>query len=214
MSTYYIIYAEANIDGKWYSLCPFFKSAKGELKTDSIFWAQSQFYEANLSLREHAIGLGIPEDASEGLKAFFKEDLQELVDFWPNNITWGDYYKQTVYYVNFAQAIVPRVNKDKPFMYEGYVNKRTLAQYECYEIEEISEWLTEDEYMALSEKQKHQYVYHRWNDYYGEYGIYRTIAERIWALKDLFADICMFDIGGSICDGIADLQIRVYVRVD
>ena len=98
-------------------------------------------------------------------------------------------------------------------MYEGYVNKRTLAQYECYEVEEISEWLTEDEYKALSDKQKRQYIFHRWNDYYGEYGIYRTLADRIWALKSLFADICESDIGSSIYNGITDSQIRVYIQV-
>jgi hypothetical protein len=43
--------------------------------------------------------------------------------------------------VNFANAIVPKVNKDKPFKYEGYVLKRELAAFECYEIEEFSEWL-------------------------------------------------------------------------
>ena len=47
MSTYYSIYAEANVDGKWYSLCPYFKNDKGEPKTHSIFWAQSAFWDVN-----------------------------------------------------------------------------------------------------------------------------------------------------------------------
>ena len=201
MSTYYSVYAEANVDGKWYSLCPYFKGKVDKPKTGCIFWAQSRFWEVNNDLEGFALGRGIPEDMSDGLREIFHEDLNQETSGLLENTTWGDYYKRTMYYVDFAQAIVPRVNKDRPFMYEGYVNKRTLAQYECYEIEEISEWLTEDEYKALSDKQKRQYAFHRWNDYYGEYGIYRTLADRIWAMKDLFAEICESDIGGSIYNG-------------
>lgn len=213
MSVYYNVYAEANIDGKWYSLCPYFMGGKDKAETGCIFWAQSVFWEVNNDLEGFAIGRGIPDDMSAGLREVFHEDLNEEVNDFFTTTTWSEYYKRNLYYVNFAQAIVPRVNKDKPFMYEGYVNKRTLAQYECYELEAISEWLTEDEYRALSDKRKKQYVFHRWNDYYGEYGIYRTIADRIWVLRDLFEDICESDIRGSIYDGITDSQIRVYVKI-
>ena len=41
--------------------------------------------------------------------------------------------------------------------------------------------------------------------------IYRTIADRIWTLKGLFAEACDSDIGGSLYQGIEDSQIRVYV---
>lgn len=43
------------------------------------------------------------------------------------------------------------------------------------------------------------------------YWIYRTIADRIWTLKGLFAEACDSDIGGSLYQGIEDSQIRVYV---
>lgn len=32
MSVYYTVYAEVNIDGKWYSLCPYFKDKDGNPK--------------------------------------------------------------------------------------------------------------------------------------------------------------------------------------
>lgn len=112
---------------------------------------------------------------------------------------------------SIAHAIVPKVNKDKPYKYEGFVLKKELAEFEVYEREEFSEWLTQDEYNALTEKQKRQYIFHRWNDSYGDYWIYRTIADRIWTLKGLFAEACDSDIGGSLYQGIEDSQIRVYV---
>ena len=34
MSVYYSVYAEANVDGKWYSLSPLFKTGKDDFKTD------------------------------------------------------------------------------------------------------------------------------------------------------------------------------------
>ena len=211
MSTCYSIYAEANVDGKWYSLCPYFKNDKGEAKTHSIFWAQSAFWDVNNELEDHSLGCGIPDDMSDGLREIFHENLQDEMESWGGAITWDKYYKGSIYYVNFAHAIVPKVNKDKPYKYEGFVLKKELAEFEVYEREEFSEWLTQDEYNALTEKQKRQYIFHRWNDSYGDYWIYRTIADRIWTLKGLFAEACDSDIGGSLYQGIEDSQIRVYV---
>ena len=166
MSTYYSIYAEANVDGKWYSLCPYLKNDKGEAKTHSIFWAQSAFWDVNNELEDHSLGCGIPDDMSDGLREIFHENLQDEMESWGGAITWDKYYKGSIYYVNFAHAIVPKVNKDKPYKYEGFVLKKELAEFEVYEREEFSEWLTQDEYNALTEKQKRQYIFHRWNDSY------------------------------------------------
>ena len=211
MSTVYTVYAEANVDGKWYSLCPYFMNNKGETRTHSIFWAQSAFWEVNNYLEGYMIGRGIPEDMSDGLRAIFHEDLHEEIESWGGHITWEKYYESCIYYVNFDKAIVPKVNKDKPYKYEGFVLKKELAAFEVYEIEEFSEWLTQEEYNALTEKQKRQYIFHRWNDPYGEYWIYRTIADRVWTLASLFADACESDIRGSLYQGISDSQIRLYV---
>lgn len=211
MSTVYTVYAEADVDGKWYSLCPYFMNNKGETKTHSIFWAQSAFWEVNNYLEDFMIGRGIPEDMSDGLRAIFHENLQEEIESWGGHITWEKYYESCIYYVNFDKTIVPKINKDKPYKYEGFVLKKELAEFEVYEREEFSEWLTQEEYNALTEKQKRQYVFHRWNNPFGEYWIYRTIADRVWTLASLFADACDSDIGGSLYQGISDSQIRLYV---
>ena len=213
MSTYYSVYAEVKIDDRWYNLCPYYKDKDGTFTTPPLFWAQSAFFEVHNELQSLQLKCGIPEDMSEGLREVFHENLDEKVDFWFGDLTWRRYYQQRLYCVNFAQAIVPKVRKDKPFKYEGYVTKKELAAFECYEIEEFSEWLTDDEFKALTDKQKRQYVFHRWNDPYGEYWIYSEIAQRIWALCALFQEACLSSIGGSLYSGITDSQIRVYVYV-
>ena len=168
------------------------------------------FWEVSNYLEDYALGCGIPADMSDGLREIFHEDLNEIMDGW--KITWEKYYRNSIYYVNFAQAILPKVNKDKQYKYEGYVSKKELAEFEVYEREEFSEWLSDDEYKALTEKEKRRYVFHRWNDPYGEYWIYRTIADRVWTLKELFSDACESDIGGSLFQGIPDSSIRLYVN--
>lgn len=179
------------------------------MRTHPIFWAKSVFWEVSNYLEDYALGCGIPDDMSDGLREIFHEDLNDVMDGW--KITWERYYRNSIYYVNFAQAILPKVNKDKPFKYEGYVSKKELAEFEVYERKEFSEWLLSDEYNALSEKEKRRYVFHRWNDPYGEYWIYRAIADRVWTLKDLFSEACESDIGGSLYQGIPDSAIRLYI---
>ena len=83
MSVYYSVYAEANVDGKWYSLSPLFKTGKDDLKTHSIFWLQSLFYEVYNDLRGYALGYGIPDDMSVGLREVFHEKLDEEIEYWP-----------------------------------------------------------------------------------------------------------------------------------
>ena len=211
MSVYYSVYAEANVDGKWYSRSPLFKTGKDDLRTHSIFWLQSLFYEVYNDLKDYALGYGIPDDMSVGLREVFRETLDEEIEYWPGKLTWGDYYRQNIYYINFERAIASKVKKDKPYKYEGYVQKKELASFEIDEIDEFSEWLTQKEYDALTPKEKRQYQYYRWNDPYGEYWIYQALTERIRTLAVLFAVTCESDIGGSLYNGISDSEIRVYI---
>ena len=143
MGVYYSVYAEANVGGKWYSLCPSFICNGKHSKPNSLFWAQSVFWEVSNYLEGFSLGCGVPDDMSEGLREIFHEDLQSEMENWGFPITWEKYYKNSLFYVNFEQALFPRVNKEKPFKYEGYVLKEELAEIEVYEREEFSEWLTQ-----------------------------------------------------------------------
>ena len=172
---------------------------------------QEMLVEAMEYLEGYSLGCGVPEDMSEGLREIFHEDLQAEMENWGAPVTWERYYKNSLFYMNFEQALLPRVNKEKPFKYEGYVLKEELAEIEVYEREEFSEWLTQGEYDALSDNRKRQYVFHRWNEQYGEYWIFRTIAERVWALRDLFVESCEDVIGDVLYKGVADSQIRLFI---
>lgn len=211
MGVYYNLYAEANIDGRWYCLCPFFKDKAGSYKTGNLFWAQSVFQEVHYDLESKNTGFGLPDDLSDGLREIFYEDLDAEMNGGWGHRTWREYYNQYIYTVNFAKTIAPKVNKNKPFKYEGYILKNELAAFEVYEIEEFSEWLTEDEYQALSVKEKRQYVFHRWNDPYGEYWIYTDIYQRVRVLCDLFQTIMESYIRGSLSEGISDSQVRLLI---
>ena len=211
MSECYKIYAEVNVSGKWYSLCPYYKTTSGEYKVREIYFAQSIFRSIYYDLEGWTEIRGIPDDISEGLRTLFPENLDEKIERWGLDSTWREYYRHYVFCVNFANAIAPRVNKDRPFKFEGYVTKRDLAAFECFEIEEFSEWLTEDEYRALPDKRKRQYVFHRWNEVYGDYGTYSCIASRIRTLFELFCIAAEYDRCMPSMEDVMEGQIRVYV---
>lgn len=51
MGTCYNVYAEANIDGRWYSLCPYFKGNDCAFKADCLFEAKFIFLRFTLISR-------------------------------------------------------------------------------------------------------------------------------------------------------------------
>ena len=210
MSVYYSVYAEAKVDGKWYCICPTFTGKDGKVKTGEIYGAQSVFRGVDDELRDHIIFRGVPDDMSDGVRHFFKENLDEELEGWFNKMTYRQYYEQMLYCVNLA-SIAAKVNPDRPYKHEGYVLKREYDEFEVYEREEFSEWLTQAEYDALSAKEKRQYIFYRWNDPWGEYGIYETLVRRIRTLAVLFANTFEFDFNQHLWEGIPDSDVRVYV---
>ena len=115
---------------KWYNICPYFRDKEGIAKTHCLFWAQSIFSDVDYHLKEHSSGIGIPNDMSSGLKELFHENLDEELDGWLKKITWREYYRQTLYYANFANAVVPKIRKDRPYKYEGYVSKENTDSFQ------------------------------------------------------------------------------------
>lgn len=84
--------------------------------------------------------------------------------------------------MRYSDTVGKRIIKEKEYKYEGYVRKRTVADFEINEIEEIDNLLTYDEYQSLSDKQKRAYQFYRWDEPYDEYGVYRIIYERLRAM--------------------------------
>ena len=62
MSTAYYVYAEIQVDGKWYNLSPTMKRPDGTFSVEPIYWAQSSFFDVYNDLESHSIGWGIPDD--------------------------------------------------------------------------------------------------------------------------------------------------------
>lgn len=213
MGAEYIVYAEVNVDGKWYCLNPYYKKKDGSLMSGYLFYCCSNFTPVHYDLQGMNIFRGIPDDMSEDLKTLLHVDEEfDLTAYGAK--TWREYYQHTLYCVNFAQAIVPNVIREKPYKYEGYVLKEEYAAFECHEIYEFSEWLTKKEYSELEKEEKREFVYYRWNEPCGTYWIYNTIARRIWALCEMFENICRDDIGGSLYHGITDSQVRVFIDAE
>lgn len=211
MSTYYFVFAEVNVDGKWYNLSPYYKNKAGEFKTHPIFWMQSDFYEVYEDLRGFSQGCGIPDDMSESLRAHFHQNLDEQYDNLFGKMSWRDYYSQTVFRVNFANALVDAAKKKKEFKYEGYVSKKDKADYENDDINEIYDWLTKEEYDELSPEEKRRWIWFRWNDPYGKNEIYSELVSKIRTLCSLFQDANDSDLP-ALYDGISDYQVRVFIE--
>ena len=210
MSVYHFVYAEINVDGKWYNLSPYYKNKDGEYKTHPVFWMQSAFSEVYHELLNYVWMRGIPDDMSESLREHFKEDLDEKYDDLFGKMTWREYYNQSVICVNFANAIADRLKKKKPYKYEGYVSKREWAAFENDEIEEIGEWLTKEEYEDLDPKEKRQWIWRQWNDPWGTNQIYDQLAGKIRILCSLFSDAYESELP-TLYNGISDSQVRLFV---
>lgn len=211
MSRTYDIYAEVKFDDKWFSINPVVKTVDGKYKSDCIYWSQSYFFETYNYLQDCAKSWGIPEDASEGVLSHFSENLDEKMDGW--DITYRKYYQQMVFVVDFNEAIAEKIKKDRPFQYMGYVNKRTIAQFETDSIDCIENWYTADEYKTLSATEKKRVVWYEWNEPGDEYGILWNIYKKITNLLYWFTEIGI-PFGGKYSRyDVSTNNVRVYVRV-
>ena len=182
MGTHYYIYAEVWVKDKWYNLNPMMKKHDGSFILRPICDSGSEFFDICNDLEEQRIDVGIPDDMSEELRAIYHKDLDEECKSWMQGTTWRQVYDHLIFCVRYSDTIEPRILKDRPHKYEGYVNKRVIADFETNEIHEIHSWLTSEEYAALPEKDKTKYSFYQWDEEFDEYQTYRTIYERLCAL--------------------------------
>jgi len=212
MSTHYYVYAEIKVNNKWYNFNPTMKKFDGTFVIQPIYDARSSFYEICMLLEEKMIGVGIPDDMSSELRSLFHDDLDDKCDEWFSEMKWRKYYEQSVFYVRYSNTIGERIIKDKPHKFEGYVRKRLIADFEANEIEEIGDWLTHEEYMALSEKEKMKYRFYQWDEPYDEYFVYRTIFERLNAMMYWFDFADAFESKGEYWrtdTGLSDVRLFI-----
>ena len=142
----------------------------------------------------------------------FHENLDETCEGWGSDTTWRKIYDQSVFCVRYSDTVGKRIIKEKEYKYEGYVRKRMVADFEIDEIEEIDNWLTYEEYRALSDKQKRAYQFYRWDEPYDEYGVYRIMYERLRAMlywfdfADAFEDKSVYWHSGA---GFSDVRLFI-----
>lgn len=212
MSVRYHVYAEIKVGDRWYNLNPLMKKHDGTLVVRPIYDNGSFFFDICNDLEDHRIGVGIPDDMSPELRNVFHENLDETCEGWNDDTTWRKEYERAVFCVRYSDTIVKRIIKEKEYKYEGYVRKRTVADFEINEIEEIDNWLTYDEYQSLSDKQKRAYQFYRWDEPYDEYGVYRIIYERLRAMlywfdfADAFEDKSVYWHSGA---GFSDVRLFI-----
>ena len=187
MGTHYNIYAEINVNGMWYNLSPTMKKYDGTLAVRPVYDSGSFFYSICSDLEDHRTGIGIPDDMSAELRSLFRKNLDEKHEALYPDMTCRDFYDQSIFSVRYSDTVANRIIKDKEHKYEGYVSKRLIAAFEVNETEEIYNWLTTEEYMALPEKDKRLYRFYGWDEPYDEYYIYRTIYERLCAMLYWFS---------------------------
>lgn len=174
MGVYYFAYLQSYIHGEPIAIGPFIKTKKGECELTTVLEAQSAFREAYDWLQVKPCRVGLPEKLCDELyKVFCTDETDPVLDK-----SWEDYYKSSMKIYRFND-IKDLVKKDRPFKYQAYVTKEQMVSHECGEDDEIYSWLTKEEYEALSEEEKREYVYYEWNDPYGAYGGVSTLINNI-----------------------------------
>ena len=170
------------------------------------------FFEACNFFEDHKIDIGIPNNMSPELRSIFHENLDEPCEGWTKQ-TWRRVYEQSIFCVNYSNTIAQRVVKDRPYKYEGYVSKRTIAEFEVNEIDEIGTWLSPEEYNELPEKTKRQYRYYQWDEDFDEYSIFRAIYERLCAMLYWFDFVDAFEERSDYWQSDTSLSdIRLFIE--
>ena len=178
MGVDYRFYAEVKAGGKWFNISPMIRNVDGKVRTVPLMTGRSLLYDFVNDLEEFASQRGVPEDASEDIKGVFYQPLDEEMSGFGHR-TFRQYYQSLVFVVKYVPAIRSRVVKDRPCKFRGYVSKRQIASFEVNETEEITSWLTPQEYNALSPNKKKYYAWFEWNEPDSEYGYLYDLYQKI-----------------------------------
>lgn len=213
LSTYYYLYAEANVNGKWMSLNPVMQAVDGSFKSSEIlYFTHSSMAEVYYALEREMVSRGLPEDCSAGLMQHFHNLDEVTKDDWGAERTWRDVYINDVFVVNYERAIKQKVKKDRPFKYMYYVVRENMAAFQCGEINAIEHWLTHEEYLELDKEERQEYVYFEWNNWWDEYQVFCEIAKRV-DTQIAFLEDMVDRLGVKGCyNGISPGQVRLIVH--
>ena len=188
MGVIHVIYAEIKYNGKWYSLNPIRKSiSDNKYKIEPLYIGKSFLHDAFEELEESSRG-GLPDDLSEELSNHFKIDRPIKSD-WPNIKTYRDWYNNVGFTVDYVRVVELRMANKPSKEYSGFVKKTLIAKYQNGEIDEISEYLTNEDYFDLPAEKQKKYAYFEWDEtWFGYYKIFKGLINKVTLLADLFVD--------------------------
>ena len=194
MGVYYSIYAEVRVGNKWYNISPLIRDNDGEAHVQPVMSGQSYMKDAIDELYHDSYMRGRPENLSDELKKVYKHENHETSEYLWRNMTYGEYYDQTLFVVNYGKCVKSRVKSTKSTRYHGYVDKFCLSEYEIGTTESIYCWISEEQYKELPDDEKQGYVYYEWNEWYDWYGVYAKLVDRVDCLLAFFREWCFFNI--------------------
>ena len=200
MGVYYSIYAEARVGNKWYNISPLMRNEDGEVRVRPVLSGQSMLHDAVEELEESCFMRGRPENLSDELMKIYSHDENDTSESLWRGMTFGEYYRQTLFAVNYGKSVKCRVDSARPTRYRGYINKYCMTEYEIGNSDSVGGWLTEQEYNALSDEEKIEYTYYEWNEWYDWYGIYAELVRRVDCLLTFFRDWSLYHIHDADLD--------------
>ena len=213
MSVEYLFYAEVKTKDKWIGLLPIIKTADGKYKVTELMWGQSAFSDFYDELCEgNSARCGLPSDISSDLQEIFHSPDEKTESFWGREITWGEYYENCVHSVNYSEAIRNKIIRDRPYKYQGYVDKRSIAAFEVGDENGICSWLTKDEYEDLPKEEKLDYTWYEWNEWGDVYGLRYELYRKVEALLGWYRDAVSYSKDEYDYDDFVGSNVRIIIH--
>lgn len=178
MSTYYDLYTEIKINGKWTCINNVIKDIRdNDLVLSRTYESGSRSFFGDTSDKLDEIGMQL--EAQE-----LSEELLKARPYLLEEKEKGVFYGYPIIGISYKSinALVPN-SKDKEN--HAFVLKDTVFAYEHGELESIWDYLSADEYEKLSKEAKKAYTYYEWNDETGWYYYFCEIIEHVdWQLYE------------------------------
>ncbi len=203
MSVNYSIYAEVHVGNKWYNISPLMRNSNGEVGAQPIISGKSWMREAMDKLEKANYMRGRPADISDELKKVFCHEDDEIVENFYPNMTYKEYYRQSLFVVNYGKTVKSRVKANRPTRYQGYVDKHCLSAYELGEVEYITNWVSSNEYSELPDEEKNEYTYYEWNEQDDWYTVYVDLVRKADSLLDFFKEWAFWNIKDANFDELS-----------